>query len=147
MDQIRVVVVEDQTMLRDSLVAAIDREPDMRVVASLADAAEVLAHIENNQVDVALLDVCTENNSSGIIAAKKIKESYPHMRTVIMTGMSDVTFVRQARDACADSFIYKNVGTAELLAVIRSTVEGYSTFPSSRRMDAPEIEMLDDLEL
>ena len=147
MDQIRVVVVEDQTLLRDSLVAAIDREPDMRVVASLADAAEVLAHIENNQVDVALLDVCTENNSSGIIAAKKIKESYPHMRTVIMTGMSDVTFVRQARDACADSFIYKNVGTAELLAVIRSTVEGYSTFPSSRRMDAPEIEMLDDLEL
>ena len=140
---IRVVVVEDQTMLRDSLVAAINRELDMEVVASLADAADVL----DREVDVALLDVCTENNSSGIIAAKKLKEARPQVKTVIMTGMSDVTFVRQAREAGVDSFIYKNVRTDDLLSVIRSTVEGYSTFPSSRKGDAPEVELLDELEL
>lgn len=96
---------------------------------------------------MALLDVCTEHNSSGIIAARKLKEARPQVKTVIMTGMSDVTFVRQAREAGVDSFIYKNVGTDDLLSVIRSTVEGYSTFPSSRKGDAPEVELLDELEL
>ena len=106
---IRVVVVEDQTMLRDSLVAAINRELDMEVVASLADAADVLDLDAGREIDVALLDVCTENNSSGIIAARKLREARPQVKTVIMTGMSDVTFVRQAREAGVDSFIYKNV--------------------------------------
>ena len=144
---IRVVVVEDQTMLRDSLVAAINRELDMEVVASLADAADVLDLDAGREIDVALLDVCTENNSSGIIAARKLREARPQVKTVIMTGMSDVTFVRQAREAGIDSFIYKNVRTDDLLSVIRSTVEGYSTFPLSRKGDAPEVELLDELEL
>ena len=144
---IRVVVVEDQIMLRDSLVAAINRELDMEVVASLADAADVLDLDAGREIDVALLDVCTENNSSGIIAARKLREARPQVKTVIMTGMSDVTFVRQAREAGVDSFIYKNVRTDDLLSVIRSTVEGYSTFPSSRKGDASEVELLDELEL
>ena len=144
---IRVVVVEDQTMLRDSLVAAINRELDMEVVASLADAADVLDLDAGREIDVALLDVCTENNSSGIIAARKLREARPQVKTVIMTGMSDVTFVRQAREAGVNSFIYKNVRTDDLLSVIRSTVEGYSTFPSSRKGGAPEVELLDELEL
>ncbi len=147
MSRIRVAVVEDQTMLRESLASAINREPDMEVVLSLADAADVIDMVDGDTIDLALLDVCTEHNSSGIIAAKKLKEMHPSVRTVIMTGMSDVTFVRQAREAGVDSFIYKNVGTADLLAVIRSTMEGYSTFPCARRGDAPEIELLDDLEL
>ena len=77
---IRVVVVEDQTMLRDSLVAAINRELDMEVVASLADAADVLDLDAGREIDVALLDVCTENNSSGIIAARKLREARPQVR-------------------------------------------------------------------
>ena len=81
---IRVVVVEDQTMLRDSLVAAINRELDMEVVASLADAADVLDLDAGREIDVALLDVCTENNSSGIIAARKLREARPQVKTVIM---------------------------------------------------------------
>lgn len=147
MRMIRVVVVEDQTMLRDSLVAAINRELDMEVVASLSDAADVLDIAPGCEIDVALLDVCTEHNSSGIIAARKLKEVRPQVKTVIMTGMSDVTFVRQAREAGVDSFIYKNVGTEDLLSVIRSTTDGYSTFPSSRKGEAPEVELLDELEL
>ena len=53
-----------------------------------------------------------------------------------MTGVPEVTFVEQARTAGADSFVYKNVNTAELLSVMRSTMDGYMTFPRPRR-DAP----------
>ncbi len=46
-----------------------------------------------------------------------------------MTGMPEITFVDQAREAGVDSFVYKNVGIDELFAVMRSTLAGYCTFP------------------
>lgn len=49
-----------------------------------------------------------------------------------MTGMPEITFVDQAREAGVDSFVYKNVGIDELFAVMRSTLAGYCTFPAAR---------------
>lgn len=130
---IKIVIVEDQTMLRDSLAQTIDAQPDMEVVASLADAAFALDEVEKTGATCALLDVCTENDSSGIVAARRIKKSHPDVRVVIMTGMPEITFIEQARAAHVDSFVYKNVGTNDLLGIIRSTMEGYSTFPRAQQ--------------
>ena len=121
---IRVVVVEDQTMLRDSLVAAINRELDMEVVASLADAADVLDLDAGREIDVALLDVCTENNSSGIIAARKLREARPQVKTVIMTGMSDVTFVRQAREMPPKSSCWTSSSSRSCISPVRRRAAG-----------------------
>lgn len=130
---IRVMVVEDQRMLRDSLVAAISEEPDMTVVAALADASDALEMAQKTEPDLVLMDVCTEGGASGIVAGRAIKRGVQDTRVVIMTGMPEVSFVRQAKDAGVDSFVYKNVGTRELLAVLRSTLGGYSTFPARRK--------------
>ena len=111
---IRLMIVEDQAMLRDSLACTINTQSDMEVVASLGDAAEALEAFERSGATCALLDVCTENDSSGIVAARKIKEAHPEVKVVIMTGMPEITFVEQARTAGVDSFVYKNVGTTEL---------------------------------
>lgn len=62
---IKIVIVEDQTMLRDSLAQTIAAQSDMEVVASLADAAFALDEVEKTGATCALLDVCTENDSSG----------------------------------------------------------------------------------
>ena len=113
---IRLMIVEDQAMLRDSLACTINTQSDMEVVASLGDAAEALEALERSGATCALLDVCTENDSSGIVAARKIKEAHPEVKVVIMTGMPEITFVEQARTAGVDSFVYKNVGTTELFA-------------------------------
>lgn len=134
---IRLMIVEDQAMLRDSLACTINTQSDMEVVASLGDAAEALEALERSGATCALLDVCTENDSSGIVAARKIKEAHPEVKVVIMTGMPEITFVEQARTAGVDSFVYKNVGTTELLGIIRSTVEGYSTFPWHSKAFSP----------
>jgi DNA-binding NarL/FixJ family response regulator len=144
---IRIVLVEDQAMLRDSLACTINAQDDMRVVSSLADATEALAAVERTGADCALLDVCTENDSSGIVAARRIKGAHPAVRVVIMTGMPELTFIERARDAGADSFVYKNVGTAELLGIIRSTMEGYSTFPVAQHRVMPEDVELSPIEI
>ena len=146
---IRLMIVEDQAMLRDSLACTINTQSDMEVVASLGDAAEALEALERSGATCALLDVCTENDSSGIVAARKIKEAHPEVKVVIMTGMSEITFVEQARTAGVDSFVYKNVGTTELLGIHRhrSTVEGYSTFPLAQQSIFSDAAQLTDTEL
>ena len=49
-----------------------------------------------------------------------------------MTGMPEITFIEQARAAHVDSFVYKNVSTEELLYIVRSTMDGYSTYPHAQ---------------
>ncbi len=144
---ISILLVEDQAMLRDSLTCTINMQADMQVVASLSDASEALCALEQNGATCALLDVCTENDSSGIVAARKIKEAHPEVRVIIMTGMPEITFVDQARSAGVDSFVYKNVGTTELLGIIRSTMEGYSTFPLAQQNIFSDAAQLSDTEL
>lgn len=131
----RVAIVEDQMMLRDSLARTIDAQKDMQVVGEASDAADAIAIARTQKADLVLMDVCTENGSSGIAAARHLKELHPDIRIVIMTGMPEITFVKQAREAGVDSFVYKNIGTDELLAVMRATAEGYTTFPHEKRFD------------
>lgn len=135
----RVLLVEDETMLRESLAHTLNSEFDIEVVETLGDAANVMEVLCSTPVDIILMDVCTEGGSSGIVAAKKAKEEFPEIRIVIMTGLPEMTFVDLAKEAGVDSFIYKNVGTSELLGVLRSTLEGYSTYPTKR-----PIAMVDD---
>lgn len=144
---IRVLVVEDQTMLRDSLAFAIRSQPDMAVAGTIADASQACDVAARQHADLVLMDVCTEGGESGIAATRAIKEALPRVRVVIMTGVPEITFVDQARDAHADSFVYKNIGTDDLLSVIRSTMEGYSTFPRTPRAALGGIESLTDIEL
>ena len=104
---IRVLIVEDQAILRESLARSVGDQPDMTVVAAIADASEALGVALKERPDMILMDVCTEHDSNGIVAAARIKEQLPECRIIIMTGMPEITFVDQAREAGVDSFVYK----------------------------------------
>lgn len=129
---IRLVIAEDMEILRDSLAGALDAQPDMEVVATTPDANEAVILCVKHHPNIALLDICMANGSSGIDATKKIKEKCPNIKIVVFTGMPDLSFVSDAKEAGADSFVYKNLGTKELTAIIRSTLNGYNTFPEKR---------------
>ena len=144
---IRILIVEDQVILRESLSAALDARPDMQVVAGIGNADLAVAAVRAHEVDVVLMDVCTEHDANGISATRLIKQEFPHVKVVIMTGMPEITFIDQAKGAGADSFVYKNVGTAELAAIITSTAEGYSTFPHARASMLSGAATLSDVEI
>lgn len=144
---IRVLIVEDQAILRESLARSVGDQPDMTVVAAIADASEALGVALKERPDMILMDVCTEHDSNGIVAAARIKERLPECRIIIMTGMPEITFVDQAREAGVDSFVYKNVGIDELFAVMRSTLAGYCTFPKPPESIFSGTAALDDVEL
>ena len=127
---IKIVIAEDQAILRDSLSRALNAADDIEVVGEVSSATEALDVIAITSADLALLDVCDEKGVSGIDAAKTLREKMPDVKIVIMTGMPEVTFIAQAKEAGAESFVYKNIGTDELIGIIRSTYKGYSIYPN-----------------
>ena len=128
---IRIVIVEDQKIVRESLEASFDMHDDMQVVAAFGDAAMAMARCAELHPDILLLDICTENDSSGLDAARDIKAADPRQKIVLMTGMPDVTFVQRAREIGVETFIYKAISLDEMVNIIRATAGGYGVYPSS----------------
>lgn len=126
---IKILIVEDQVIMRDSLANLINGQEDMRVVGSIGSAADALGICRKTAPDLVLMDVCTDNNESGIAAAAEIRAQCPAIKIIIMTGMPEITYMDSSKKAGVDSFLYKNVKSETMLATIRSTMEGYGTFP------------------
>ncbi|KUG05496.1 dna-binding response regulator, luxr family [hydrocarbon metagenome] len=126
---IKILIVEDQVIMRDSLANLINGQEDMQVVGSIGSAGDALEICRVKTPDLVLMDVRTDNNENGIAAAAKIRAQYPSIRIVIMTGMPEITYMDSARRAGVDSFLYKNINSETMLATIRSTMDGYRTFP------------------
>ncbi|MDR2596606.1 MAG: response regulator transcription factor [Treponema sp.] len=125
---IRILIVEDQTMLRDSLEQVIGGQDDMEVAGSTDDAADSPELCRKLQPDLVLMDVVTKNNSSGITYTAQIRKEFPEIKIVIMTAMPEITFTEEARKAGAHSFIDKDMGNDHLFHVIRKTMKGYSIY-------------------
>lgn len=128
----KVIVIDDHKLLRDMLVDIINRENEFEVVGVATDAKDSITLCENLLPNLVLIDVCTENNSNGISYAGIIKEKFPNIKIVVMTGMLDINFVNQARDVKVDSFIYKSISKDSLINVLKNTLEGYSMYPDTR---------------
>lgn len=130
---IKILIVEDQKIVRESLVEVFNADEDFTVVSQTGDAQEAPALCRQVKPDVVLMDICTENNSSGLDAAKFIKETYSDIKVVLMTGMPEVTFIERARNAGVDSFLYKNISLSEMIMLVKGTLSGYSTYPNDNK--------------
>ena len=124
----RIIVVEDQGILRDSISYQLDKN-EYEVIQKLANAKDAYEACKNYNPDLVLMDVYTEDGNNGIDAAKQIKKDFPNIKVIIMTGLPEISSIKKAKDANVDSFIYKNTSGSELLSIISSTLSGYHIFP------------------
>lgn len=84
---------------------------------------------KRNQIDLVVMDVCTEDGSSGLVSAEKIKKLHPNIKIVIMTSMPEYSFISRSKKAGCESFWYKEMGDMEFLDVLDRTVNGESVYP------------------
>lgn len=124
----KIIVVEDQGILRDSISYQLDKN-EYDVILKLADADLAYDACNRLRPDLVLMDVYTENGNNGIEASKKIKKDFPDIKIIIMTGMPEVSYIKKAKEANVDSFIYKNTSGADLLSILSQTLNGYHIFP------------------
>jgi DNA-binding NarL/FixJ family response regulator len=126
---INILIVEDQTMLRESLETLINEQSDMKVVGIAEDASKVPDLCRELKPDLVLMDVVTRNEANGITWTAQIRKEFPNIKVVIMTGFPEITFIEEARKAGAHSFIRKDAGKDHLFYTLHSTMNGIGIYP------------------
>ena len=126
---IKVLLVEDRKMSRDSMIGYMKGSDRYELAAQTPSAGMAEMLCMQNHIDLILMDVCTENNEDGIEATAAIKRHFPHIKVIIVTGMTTIDLIERARKAKADSFWYKEIEGDELLDVMDRTMNGEHIYP------------------
>ena len=139
-----IIVIDDHKMLREMISETL-KTRGFNVVSISGDARDSISLCEKFKPDLILMDICTENNSSGLAYSKIIKEMFPTVKIVLMTGVPDLTFIDNAKTNKVDSFIYKNISSDSLISTIQNTLDGYSLYPNANNHKANTPDVLKDL--
>lgn len=120
---IKVLLAEDQSMVREALAALLGLEDDIEVVVQVARGDEVLAAAREHAVDVALLDI-EMPGATGIEAAALLHEELPSVKLVVLTTFGRPGYLRSAMESGADAFLVKDAPAAQLAEAVRKVLAG-----------------------
>jgi two-component system, NarL family, response regulator DesR len=120
---IRVLIAEDQTLVRGALRALLELEDDLEVVAEVGRGDEVVPAAREHAPHVALLDI-EMPGGDGIEAARALATALPDCRAVILTTFGRPGFLRRAMEVGAAGFLVKDAPVAELAQGIRAVMAG-----------------------
>jgi DNA-binding NarL/FixJ family response regulator len=122
---IRVLLADDQALLRSAFRVLVDSEPDMEVVGEASDGAQAVRLAKEERADVVLMDIRMPG-TDGLAATRMISEdpSLAHVRVVILTTFEVDDYVVQSLRAGASGFLGKGSEPEELLSAIRIAAGG-----------------------
>ncbi|HZC14244.1 MAG TPA: response regulator transcription factor [Thermoleophilaceae bacterium] len=120
---VRVLLAEDQAMVRGALSALLSLEEDVEIVAEASRGDEVVPAALNVLPDVALLDI-EMPGGDGLSAAAALKERLPSCRVVILTTFGRAGYLRRAMESGAVGFLLKDAPASDLAAAIRRVMAG-----------------------
>lgn len=124
---IRVLVVDDQAIVRDGLVTVLSLVPDLQVVGQAADGAEAIAAVDRHVPDVVLMDLRMPG-VDGPTATARIVAEHPGVAVLVLTTYADDDSVLTALRAGARGYLTKDAGRAEIATAVRAVAAGQSTF-------------------
>jgi len=126
-DKIRVVLVDDQTMIRQGLGYVIQMQPDMEVIGEASDGDEAVLLISELVPDVVLMDVQMPNKS-GIDATREIMRLHSALKVLILTTFDNHNYVVDGIRAGAVGYMLKDADSQEMLDLIRRAYQGEALF-------------------
>jgi two-component system response regulator DesR len=120
---IRLLIADDQALVRGALAALLDLEPDLEVVSEVGRGDEVVDAVLANKPDVVLLDV-EMPGLDGIEAAAALRTAVPHVRVLMVTTFGRPGYLRRAMEAGAAGFVVKDTPAAQLADAVRRVHQG-----------------------
>jgi two-component system response regulator NreC len=121
--KIRVVVVDDHTLMRQGLVGLLDESPDIVVIGQAGDAATALDVIEAAKPDVVLMDVGLPG-VSGLELTARVKRSVPDTQVLVVTMYEREDYLFEALRAGASGYVLKGADINDLLTAVRTVAQG-----------------------
>jgi two-component system response regulator DesR len=120
---IRLLIADDQALVRGALAALLDLEPDLEVVSEVGRGDEVVEAVRATKPDVALLDV-EMPGLDGIEAAAALRRAVPEVRVLMVTTFGRPGYLRRAMEAGAAGFVVKDTPAAQLADAVRRVHQG-----------------------
>jgi two-component system response regulator DesR len=120
---IRVLLAEDQVMIREALAALLSFEDDIEVVAQVGRGDEVTGAAKDTKPDVALLDI-EMPGADGLTAAAALRQACPDIKIIILTTFGRPGYLRRAMESGVSGFIVKDSPADKLVRTIRDVLAG-----------------------
>ena len=124
--QIRVLIVDDQPVIRIGVEAALSTSPDIRVIGLAKDGEVALAMCAPFQPNVVLMDLRMPG-VNGVEATRHIRSQFPHIQVIVFTSFQEQDTVQQALQAGALGYLLKDASLHDLVAAIRTAAAGKRT--------------------
>jgi len=121
----RLLIVDDHEIVRQGLVALLDRRPGFEVVAQAGSVAESIAQAHLHQPDIVIMDVRLPDGS-GVEACRAIRDERPDTRVVMLTSFPDDEAVLSAIVAGASGYLLKQIRARDLVAALEAIGRGDS---------------------
>jgi DNA-binding NarL/FixJ family response regulator len=127
---IRILIVDDHTIVRQGLRSILELEPDFTVVGEAADAAAAIADTAQLRPDVVLLDLKLSDSApaEGLDVCATLRDQQPAVRIVVLTTFLDQKLLVGALQRGASGYVLKDVDAVELARIIRTVHRGESGF-------------------
>ena len=136
---IRILIAEDQAMVRGALSSLLALEDDIEVVSEVGRGDAVLDAARSGHVDVALLDI-EMPGQDGISAAAELARELPETRTLILTTFGRPGYLRRAIESGASGFVLKDAPAEQLAEAVREVNAGRRVIdPAWRPMRSPTV--------
>lgn len=137
---IRILIADDHTLVRESLVGLLQAEGDVQVVAQAADGVETVEKALATHPDIVVADLSMPR-LSGIEVVRRLKDALPNTRVLVLTMHQEDEYVLQAVRAGAKGYLVKDSAAAELLAAVRNLQAGRGHFgPQAARVLAEQVQ-------
>jgi two-component system response regulator DesR len=120
---IRVLLAEDQALLRGALAEILDREADIAVVAQVGRGDEVLAAALRARPEVALIDIEMPGRD-GLVCTADLREHLPSCRVLVLTVFNRPGYLKRALETGAQGYILKDAAPSDLVRAIREAAAG-----------------------
>jgi len=134
---VKVLIVDDHDFICDALTNALESAGGFTVLNRLSNAAHAQVFCERLRPDLVLMDVCTDAGASGITAAKALREKYPEMKIIVMSGFNEITYVPRAKEAGAHAFVFKSRNLEYFVDVARRVMQGETCYPETKTISMP----------
>ncbi|RKQ33863.1 response regulator transcription factor [Oceanobacillus halophilus] len=123
---LQVLLVEDQTIVRQGLKVILEQDPNIQVTHEAADGEDAIHILEKHMIDFVMMDVRMPV-MNGIEATRKIKHRWPHVKILILTTFNDDDYALQALEEGANGFLLKTAEPDKLIEAVKSCMKGGMT--------------------
>jgi two-component system response regulator NreC len=137
---VRVLIADDHTLVRESLVSLLQRDGDVQVVAQASDGLETIEKALSTRPDIVITDISMPR-LNGIEVVRRLRELLPETRVLVLTMHQEDEYVLQLVRAGASGYLVKDSAASELIAAVHSLRDGRGYFgPQASRILAEQLQ-------